>query len=304
MVKRRVIQIANSTQLISLPRRWALQNSIAKGDELELTEQGSKLIVQAGRGEPVSQKIELDLTGMGGLIIKVVASLYKAGFDEMLLKFNKDEELKYIRDSIQGNCIGMEVVEQGAGFVTAKKVSDIIDTEFNSILRRTVLFVQSMGNESLQAIKLGDASALNSVIAMDMNVNKFSCFCRRLLNKHGHPDNKRPAPLYAVIEQIEEIGDMYKKVCQYYRDTKLKMHPNISRVYEDVNSFVHKLLDMMYKIDVHKLRDLNDERKRLVEALEKASATVEKKEIKVLFLLERVVDHAWGITGPMLSYVY
>ena len=34
IMKRKVIQIAESTQLISLPRRWAMKCNVKKGDEL------------------------------------------------------------------------------------------------------------------------------------------------------------------------------------------------------------------------------------------------------------------------------
>ena len=44
-IKRRVIQIANSTQLISLPRKWTIQHNIKKGDELDVQEDGSKIIL-------------------------------------------------------------------------------------------------------------------------------------------------------------------------------------------------------------------------------------------------------------------
>ena len=37
-MRRKVIQIAESTQLISLPRKWALKYNIKKGEELEIEE--------------------------------------------------------------------------------------------------------------------------------------------------------------------------------------------------------------------------------------------------------------------------
>ena len=49
-MKRKVIQIANSTQLISLPRKWSLQFGIKKGDELEVEEKGSQIIVSTEKG--------------------------------------------------------------------------------------------------------------------------------------------------------------------------------------------------------------------------------------------------------------
>ena len=48
-MKRKVIQIADSTQLISLPRKWALKYGIKKGDELDVEEQGSNVLVSTSR---------------------------------------------------------------------------------------------------------------------------------------------------------------------------------------------------------------------------------------------------------------
>ena len=48
---RKVIQIADSTQLISLPRKWALQHGIKKGDELEVEEKGRKIVISTEKGE-------------------------------------------------------------------------------------------------------------------------------------------------------------------------------------------------------------------------------------------------------------
>ena len=51
IMKRKVIQIADSTQLVSLPRKWTIKNGIKKGDELEIVEKGPKLIVHASGSE-------------------------------------------------------------------------------------------------------------------------------------------------------------------------------------------------------------------------------------------------------------
>ena len=64
-MKRKVIQIADSTQLISLPRKWSLAHGIKKGDELEITEKGRQLTVSITQmGEQDSLKTNLDLTKM------------------------------------------------------------------------------------------------------------------------------------------------------------------------------------------------------------------------------------------------
>ena len=82
LIKRRVIQIANSTQLISLPRKWSLKYGVKKGDELEIEENGSKLTVSTEKVFQV-EKIELSIDDLDPMILRSVTALYKRGVDEI-----------------------------------------------------------------------------------------------------------------------------------------------------------------------------------------------------------------------------
>src|SRR3989338_9839204 len=86
-MKRSVIQIANSTQLISLPRKWSQKYNIQKGDELEIEEQGNRLNVSINKGIELLSK-EIDVTGLDRTtILYYLQSLYRMGYDEIHVKF-------------------------------------------------------------------------------------------------------------------------------------------------------------------------------------------------------------------------
>lgn len=75
-VGRKVIQIANSTQLISLPRKWTQKYGVKKGDELEVVEDGSKVIISTEKGQE-SGNIEVDITGADrDLLLFLIRSLW------------------------------------------------------------------------------------------------------------------------------------------------------------------------------------------------------------------------------------
>ena len=67
-IKRRVIQIANSTQLISLPRKWTQKYNIRKGDELEVEEDGDRILVHT-ETVPNTKEIEVDAVAKNGKIV-------------------------------------------------------------------------------------------------------------------------------------------------------------------------------------------------------------------------------------------
>ena len=86
-MRRKIIQIAESTQLVSLPRKWSLAQGLKKGDELEVQEEGTRLIVST-LNAPHKGGVEADLTGLDrDSLMFFVRAMYKIGYDEIKLNF-------------------------------------------------------------------------------------------------------------------------------------------------------------------------------------------------------------------------
>jgi hypothetical protein len=171
------------------------------------------------------------------------------------------------------------------------------------VLRRTIIFLNTIAADSLGAVQSGEKAAVNAVLAMDVNINKFTCFCRRVLNRRGHPEHRLAAPLYTVTEQIEETADIFKKIAKFYSDEGLTIDAGLARVFADVNQFMREVTDLLYKFDVKRLRELSVRQMALSDALAKASVRIGKRELRAAFYLEIALDRVWGLTGPLLSFV-
>ena len=84
-MKRKVIQIANSTQLISLPRKWSQKYGVKKGDELEVEDDGSRIIISTEKAQELGN-IEVDISGADrDFLLFLIRSLYIKGYDEIKL---------------------------------------------------------------------------------------------------------------------------------------------------------------------------------------------------------------------------
>ncbi len=59
-MKRKIIQIADSTQLVSLPRKWCKRLNLRKGDEIDIQEKVNPLIVST-QGNREGEKVEFDV---------------------------------------------------------------------------------------------------------------------------------------------------------------------------------------------------------------------------------------------------
>ncbi len=96
-MKRKVIQIAESTQLISLPRKWAQAHGIKKGDELEITEEGNKLSITTESEKATERKV-IDISELTDYRKTLIAAAYLKGYDELEIIFGKPEYAQQIQE--------------------------------------------------------------------------------------------------------------------------------------------------------------------------------------------------------------
>jgi len=300
VIKRKVIQIANSTQLISLPRKWAQKYSIKKGDELDIEEEGSSLKVSVDKGLQV-EKVEVDVSGIGVMAKRVIAALYKSGYDEVHVKFSTTEELKYVQEVLKETCIGFEITSQEKNSLTAKAISSAVYSEFDSILRRSFLFLSSMIRESLEAIKKQDTTSLNNTILMDDNLDKFTDFCRRILNKKGYPTFRKTPPVYYIVEELEKIGDECKDICELLVKNPVKINKDTIAVYSEIAEFFDFFHELFYKFELAKVtvfeKKKDDLNKKIGLLLDKSG----RDEVKVLLHLSILVDKIFNLNGALMA---
>lgn len=265
-MKRRVIQIANSTQLVSLPRKWTQKYGVKKGDEMEVEEKGNSVILTTEKGHETHKK-EIMAEKFGLLLPRCIYSMYKQGVDEIKVNFSNKSSLKIVQDSLGKETVGYEIIDQGENYCVIKNVTGDLE-DFNSILRRTFLMLINMANESLENIKQEDFAHLRNVAFLEESNNRFTTTCRRLLNKKGSGEYDYVGPIYYIIEEIENIADQYKYLCNYLytlKDKKIKINHEVIEIYSMVNGMLREFYGTFYKFDEKKLAEIATERKVIVE---------------------------------------
>src|SRR3989338_465513 len=164
-MKRKVIQIANSTQLVSLPRKWCEAYEVKKGDELEVQEEGSRVIISTDKGID-GQRIEINPPHLKNITERHVTTAFRTGVDEVCVDFNYDENpelLQYISKTLDGQTIGYEIIAQEKNYFVIKDLSGTSATSFDTALRRSFLLLASMAKESLEAIKSKNVANLKDM---------------------------------------------------------------------------------------------------------------------------------------------
>ncbi len=297
-MKRKAIQLANNTLVVSLPAAWVKKTSTKKGDEIDVEDSEGKLILSTESSSTKGQII-VDVSGMDPMIKRILGALYKAGYDEVEVRFSNIKELKTIQEVVREEFLGFEVVDQKKDWLTFKKISHIERNEFNTMLRRMFLIILSMADDSLEAIKKQDKEWLEAIALHDKDVNKIADFCRRVLNTTGAEGFKRIPPAYFIVEQLEKIGDMYRDICKHQVQENSKIDKDTFNIYRQTNIFFRQFYEVYFDFSLESLKEFADERYRLRKLFEKLFS--KPKDARILFFLNTVVESTFDMNGPLMA---
>lgn len=268
-MKRKVIQIAGSTQLVSLPRQWAKAHNIQRGQEIDVMEDGDRVIVSANN-VPQIEKAELDISDLKGMTHRVLGSYYRAGIDDLKITYNDPKLIETVYDSLnRETMVGFEVLEQGSNYCLLKSVAGEVE-EFDNVLRRVFLLLINMSEECLRMLRERRFDVINTLSFLEKSNNRFTTICRRVINKKS----VFPAlgPVYFIVECLENVADEYKYIAQHYSnlaDKRPSLDAEALNAFEKANSMVRLFYELYYKFEVKKLIELKTIRDEVIEAAHK-----------------------------------
>jgi len=223
-MKRKVVQHGPSTLIISLPSNWIKKNDVKKGDELEVKEEGKNIIVSK---DDILQdnSITKDVTNFDPILVNTfLVRAYQKGYDKIHLIHNNLEVLKKIQTKTL-ELIGYEIIEQNNKYCIIQSISSHIELDFDNSLRKAFIITKQMLEIAVKAYQEKDNPTLEGLQIMDLEVNRFCNFCLRQINKEqyvGVEQAQQSHTLYYLIEILEELGDVFKRMAMHLAISKKK----------------------------------------------------------------------------------
>ena len=293
-MKRKVMKSGPSTLVVSLPSKWAKSFNVKSGSEVDIVEEGDRLLVYSN-GEQKTESRSLEARDGSLLFRRALSALYKAGYDEVRIKYKTAKELEYIYLCLEGGYIGLEPFEDKKNVIVVKKVSDIDFSQFNIMLRKTFFYLLNMGEESVAALEERNNDLLKRVILKDKSVNKFANFCRRAINKKIIKEFKKNAPLYYIVDQLETLGDCYKDLGRELIETK-RTSQNFIDLFSEFNDYFRDFYNLFYEFDGNKFEKFTRRRDILVKKIKD-----HKTQNMILYChLFGMIDLVDNMGGPLL----
>ncbi|MDP7115680.1 MAG: hypothetical protein QF632_00080 [Candidatus Woesearchaeota archaeon] len=299
-MKRKVIQLAGRTLIVSLPSKWTKQYKIRKGDELEVKEHG-KNILYSSQGTQEEGRITMELEGDRRLIERKVSVAYKRGFDELDLHFKDPKVMSIIKDEINKS-IGFEIVQQGRNSCLVKNIAETIESEFDNLLRRAFLITLELADNSLEAINTEEYEKLSELKIAELTNDKFTNLCKRILNKKGFKDPKKTSVMYCVVWELEKIADQYEHICNLLEHKKkCQLSKHTLSLFKEVNNFFRLFYELFYKYDETQALVFANKAKDLQKKTYNSLQNPPNEEIKLIHHLDILVMRIYEIAGPFYA---
>tara|TARA_Y100000034_G_scaffold130212_2_gene188069 strand:- start:339 stop:1259 length:921 start_codon:yes stop_codon:yes gene_type:complete len=297
---RKIIGFGKSSFVVSLPKPWLEKNNLAKGCSIKIEEENGALkIWPETTSEKAISKVSVDIDSLGPFVVRYIHALYKTGIDEITLNTNGPGLLQNVQKALRNQVIGFEIIEQKQNKCVIRNVSVELEG-FSQMLRRTFFLISSMGDESYTAIKEGEFDRLSDILIMEDATNRFTMSCRRILNRHGSKETKYVGPLYYLVEELENIGDEYKYVCQYFIKHK-KIPQKSLELYQATNKLFKIYSELFYKFSFNEAAKISEERKRIVDL---ATDLIDKSKGADTYMLHQIIiitQKIFNQVGPLFS---
>ncbi len=294
-MRRKVIQLAGKTFVVSLPSAWAKKYGIHKSDELEIVEKHNTLLITTPSALVVPQKTTIDLSGASVEFAKsMISTLHKIGYDEIEFLFDKPEMKDLIQERT-AELIGFEVIEQGKKRCVIKNVSGDLSHELDSMIRRTFLVTLSLAKESYECVAQGRTSELKSLLHLEKTNNRLTNYCHRLLNKNSK--GAQSSFLYTIIWVLEKIGDAYKEICEVLHAHNEAISSDALELYAKANAHVEEYYHLFYSTAHEKMVVLREKNKGLRKQIYDYRECSSGKELQLLLLLHAIVQHVYDCFG-------
>jgi phosphate uptake regulator len=296
---RKIIKQGHNTLTVTLPAEWVRGKGLKGGDEIDLSIIDGEILVSAENKDTI-KKAEINVKKPNRLISRSIFNLYRKGVDE--IKINYDDPI-IIRD-IYGYMpllMGFEITEQGKNYSIIKNVMKINPDEFNSTMRRYFLITKSLADETYLALKENRFDDMKGLIELESVQNRLYMYLCRVIHKNSIVKN--PTLLFLLIQRLEDIADDYKYICQYVTDLggQIKISKPVLDMIKDTNKVLDLVYHFYYKFDNNTGKEIIESKKKIIKNGLKLLETVNKKEIRIIHIINGTIVKIYEAAAPIFG---
>ncbi len=255
MASRKINRVGSSTLTVSLPSKWAKTHSLSPGEELEVYEDGSALVITT-QHHKTPKKVTIHLSAGQPFMRRYLTVMYRDGYDEIEITSEEELDQTPLKSAID-EMLGFEIVESYPKRVVVRNIATPNESEFHNIFRRLFLLNISIARATLEDIKSKHHTHTKEIAELEKITNKFCFFCQRVLTRTDLASRSQTLNTYPFASELEQMADQLKRICATLFEEKTTLSPQVVRAFENMLSLLENMYDHFYTIgpiDVMALR--------------------------------------------------
>jgi len=256
--------LGGKTLVISLPARWAKDNNLRKGQEVDIHNNDGLLYISPNTLRDFSS-LDIDIRDKKNksLILKMIFSAYIRGYDEINVRFKNKEQLDLIY-SMAYTLIGFATMRQDKNVITLKDLSEINLDEFDNVYPKIYLMLKEVIKEGIDALELGDFEKLGNFSQRDFTINQYVNFCLRSILKSNVMGSNKRIFYYSKLTNLEQLGDAFINFFEFVAKERIFLDKNEKQCFKKIRDRINELGKVIYKPNVDNITKLFEETKEIV----------------------------------------
>lgn len=288
-MKRKVIKLAQNTFVVSLPSVWCKNNSIVKGQELDIEILGKGLHI-SNKKEYTNTTHSINSKKNAQFAAREVNLAYKRGIDELYVSFTDPSVLKEIKKELE-ILIGYELVREGKNNCLIRSIASGSAEELKPVKQKIWHNLLDFAHTATTAAKNQNWEELKSSLQAEEIIDKLTNFCKRLITLNPNPETHNTLMQYAIVREQEQIADLYEKLF-----SKVLAKQKITKKETEMLIHANKLLE---KIAAHSMKPSEDSINEYMNAKKENLIVINSQlGIHISQLISKIDD----IAGPVINY--
>ncbi len=299
-MKRRIIKQGNNSYTVTLPVKWIRQFGL-ENNEIDIEENGAELCLKTSKGIILEAK-EVDARNMGDILIKrTLAAIYKSGYAEVKVIYDKPETIALIQLFLKDVLLGYEIVSQKQDYAIIKNISSTAEDELDNLIRRSFLVTLDLGENLCKTLKDNQHEQLSALLNLEMTNNRLTTFCEKTLNTRGYKTSKKTTFVYICVWLLEKIADTYKEIILFILNYKIKkVRADITDVLDKCNLLLRSYYGLFYGFNQELMSKTLVWHQELKEHLTKTKSS-SKEDIVLNAIIAKLADQTFDLSGPILG---
>lgn len=202
MESRKIQKVGAATLTVSLPKGWAEQRNLKKGDQVFLVEEGEALKILPGPAATEHRRsarefvIDADLCDEPGMLERVIVGNYVLGREKLIIR-SKSRLRSDHQDEIRRTTrrlMGLGIVEEGPSKVILQCSLDPTNYPLATLMKRLYNLGATMLSECIEALETSDIALAEDALKREDDADMMYWLILRLVLSAQHDE--------ALVEQL------------------------------------------------------------------------------------------------------